>query len=215
MASLDFPTSPYDGQRYTFRGVSYVYNAAVNAWVTDLIQVIPWANTVNTQIIYNDDGASNGSYGLIYDRAANTFRTNTSVTWLANATTLIANTIQVTGAIDNVNFTGTVSTGNSNILSQTLTDGTIINWDTSQGVVAQVTLGGNRTIAAPTNMKVSTYILHIYQDSTGGRTLSWDSVFKWPAGEKPILTANANAHDVVTFVSDGTYMYSSFLPDVK
>jgi len=110
---------------------------------------------------------------------------------------------------------GTVSVARANILSQTLTDGATINWNTASGQVATVTLGGNRTIAAPTNLKVGTYILHVIQDGTGSRTLTWNSVFKWTAAVAPVLTTTANARDVFSFVSDGTNLYGSYLPDVR
>jgi hypothetical protein len=110
---------------------------------------------------------------------------------------------------------GTVSVAKANVLSQTLTDGATINWDTSSGQVATVTLGGNRAIAAPTNLRVGTYILHVIQDATGSRTLTWNSVFKWTAAVAPVLTTTANARDVFSFVSDGTNLYGSYLPDVR
>jgi len=113
-----------------------------------------------------------------------------------------------------VTFNGVVSS-QANTLNQTLTDGATINWDVSQGQIATVTLGGNRTIAAPTNLKVTTYILHVIQDSTGSRTLTWNSIFKWPAGIAPTLTTSINSRDIFSFVSDGTYLYGSFLPNVK
>ena len=110
---------------------------------------------------------------------------------------------------------GTVDIASSNVKNQTLTDGVTISWDTSSGQVATVTLGGNRTMAAPTNLKIGTYILHVVQDATGSRTLTWNSVFKWPAGIAPVLTTNANARDVISLVSDGTNLYGSYLTDVK
>jgi hypothetical protein len=110
---------------------------------------------------------------------------------------------------------GTVSVAKASVLSQTLTDGSTINWDTSLGQVATVTLGGARTMAAPSNLKVGTYILHVVQDGSGGRTISWNSVFKWPAGIAPTLTSTANRRDLFSFVCDGTNLYGSFLPDVR
>jgi hypothetical protein len=110
---------------------------------------------------------------------------------------------------------GTVSVAKANILSQTLTDGATINWNTASGQVATVTLGGSRIMAAPTNLKVGTYILHVIQDGTGSKTLTWNSVFKWTAGVAPPLTTTANARDIFSFVSDGTNLYGSFLPDVR
>jgi hypothetical protein len=111
-------------------------------------------------------------------------------------------------------FTGTVNQ-NANTAFQTLTDGATINWDVSLGQIATVTLGGNRTIAAPTNLKVGTYLLHVIQDATGSRTLTWNAVFKWPAAVAPTLTTTGSRRDIISFVCDGTNLYGSFLPDVR
>lgn len=92
--------------------------------------------------------------------------------------------------------------------TQTLTDGANVNWDVRAGVVASLTLGGNRTLAAPTNLvNGGTYILHVIQDGTGNRTITWNSVFKWPAATAPTLSTAAGARDILTFVSDGTNLY--------
>ena len=96
-----------------------------------------------------------------------------------------------------------------------MTDGSTISWDVSQGAIAYVTLAGNRTIASPSNLKVGTLILHVNQDATGGRTLTWNSVFKWPVGTAPVLSTSANAKDIFSFICDGTYLYGSYIPDVR
>ena len=114
----------------------------------------------------------------------------------------------------NTTINGT-TTDRSNALSQTLTDGATISWDTSLGRVATVTLGGNRTMAAPTNLKVGTYILHVIQDGTGSRLITWNSVFKWVGAVAPVLSTTAGRRDIFSFVSDGTNLYGSFLPDVR
>lgn len=140
---------------------------------------------------------------------------NDTVSFNANIT---ANAVTVNGiATFNANsiFKGTVSVAQANILSQTLTDGSTINWDTSLGQVATVTIAGNRNIAAPTNLKIGTYILHVIQDGAGNRTLTWNSVFKWTAGVAPVLTTDGGARDIVTFICDGTNLYGSYLTDVK
>jgi hypothetical protein len=114
-----------------------------------------------------------------------------------------------------VNATG-ISYATANIMSQTLTDAATISWNTALGQIATVTLGGNRTFAGPTNLKVGTYVLNVLQDGTGSRTGDFsNTVFKFPAGVKPVLTTTANARDIIFFYSDGTNMYGSFLPDVK
>lgn len=99
-------------------------------------------------------------------------------------------------------------TATQNFNATTLTDGATINWDASANQVCSVTLAGNRTMAAPTNLKDgATYILTVKQDATGSRTLTWNSVFKWAGGTAPTLSTDANAVDIVSFVSDGTNLY--------
>ena len=90
----------------------------------------------------------------------------------------------------------------------TLTDAATINWDTDSGQVATVTLGGNRTVAAPTNLENgSFYSLEIVQDGTGSRTLSWNAIFKFTGGTAPTLSTAASAKDYISFRSDGTNLY--------
>src|SRR5690242_12730935 len=100
------------------------------------------------------------------------------------------------------------------IKSQTLTDGATVNWDASSGIVASLTLGGNRTMAAPTNLITGTLVLHVIQDGTGSRTLTWNSVFKWQSGTAPTLSPGAGKRDVFSFISDGTNLYGNAMLDV-
>lgn len=86
----------------------------------------------------------------------------------------------------------------------TLTDAATVNWDASLGNTFKLTLGGNRTMAAPTNVVAGySYILLLYQ-GTGGQTLAWNSVFKWASGTAPILSSGASALDVFSFVADAS-----------
>ena len=63
-----------------------------------------------------------------------------------------------------------------------------------------VTLGGDRTLAAPTNLTVG-QTGHIYciQNSGGGHTLGYNSVFQFAGGSDPVLTTGANAVDLLVF----------------
>ena len=89
----------------------------------------------------------------------------------------------------------------------TITDGATLSWDTSLGQVAQVTLGGNRTFDAPTNLvNGGFYSLLIIQDGTGSRTISWNAVFDFAGGTAPTLSTAAGAKDLITWRSDGTNM---------
>lgn len=91
---------------------------------------------------------------------------------------------------------------------QTLLDGPTINWDMNLGGSAQVTLGGNRTFAAPTNIRQgATYMLAVIQGA-GANTITWNSVFKWPGGTAPTLSAGAGDKDIIAFWSyDGVNLY--------
>lgn len=84
---------------------------------------------------------------------------------------------------------------------QTLTDGATVAWDISSGDSALLTLGGNRTLSAPTNAKDGEmYTLVVTQDATGSRTITWNSVFKWPwNGLAPVLSTAASAKDIFVF----------------
>ena len=82
-----------------------------------------------------------------------------------------------------------------------LTDGANIAWDLDNGLIAGVTLGGNRIMDAPTNPRVGQRLtLQIIQDGTGSRTLTWNSFFIWPAETPPTLSTGTNRMDVLTFI---------------
>jgi len=88
---------------------------------------------------------------------------------------------------------------------ETLTDGATIDWNLQTQQVAKVTLGGNRTLNAPTNQNAGGfYSLLIVQDGTGSRTLSFNSAYKFTGATAPTLTTTASAKDLIVFRSDGT-----------
>lgn len=94
---------------------------------------------------------------------------------------------------------------------QTLTDQATVAWDLSLGGFATVTLAGNRTLAAPTNIRNgSVYWLFVIQDATGNRTLSWNAAYKFPGGTDPTLSTGANAVDLIRFIANGTALYGLF-----
>lgn len=93
-------------------------------------------------------------------------------------------------------------------LTQALTDGASIAWNTALGAFATLTIGGNRTLANPTNLVAgASYALKITQDGTGSRTLAYGSAFKWVGGTAPVLSTAIGAIDVLTCISDGTNLY--------
>jgi hypothetical protein len=191
--------------------VSQIINTSVGASAQGILQVQVGASAyVNyaTSPTYNQISGS-GITTQYIDFDTQSFRTTAGV-----------EKVRITNgglySYANTILAGT-TTDNSNALSQTLTDGATISWDVALGRVATVTLGAaGRTMAAPTNLKVGTYILRVYQDGTGSRTITtWNAVFKWTAAVAPVLSTGASKLDIITFFSDGTNLYGSYLPDMR
>lgn len=88
---------------------------------------------------------------------------------------------------------------------QSLTDGATISVDASLANNFRVTLGGNRTLANPTNL-IDGQVLNfrIFQDGTGSRTLSYGTKYKFPGGTAPVLSTAASAKDFMSCQYDST-----------
>jgi hypothetical protein len=84
-----------------------------------------------------------------------------------------------------------------------LTDGATITADFAAANNFSVTLGGNRTLANPTNVVAGqSGIIKISQDGTGSRTLAYGSSWDFPSGVVPSLTTTANAVDILAYYVD-------------
>lgn len=86
-----------------------------------------------------------------------------------------------------------------------LTDGATITPDFAASNNFSVTLGGNRTLANPTNLVAGqSGVIFITQDATGSRTLAYGTYWKFTSGTAPTLTTTANAVDVLVYVVQST-----------
>jgi len=82
-----------------------------------------------------------------------------------------------------------------------LSDGATITIDMATACHHSVTLGGNRTFAAPSNQVVGQAgSIFITQDGTGSRTASFNSAFKFVGGTAPTLTTTASAVDRIDYI---------------
>ena len=82
-----------------------------------------------------------------------------------------------------------------------LSDGSTITIDMATACHHSVTLGGNRTFAAPSNQVVGQAgSIFITQDGTGSRTASFNSAFKFVGGTAPTLTTTASAVDRIDYI---------------
>lgn len=99
----------------------------------------------------------------------------------------------------------------------TLTDGATITPDFSLANNFSLTLGGNRTLANPSNLTAGqSGAIVITQDGTGSRTLAYGSNWKFPSGLAPSLTATASAVDVLAYYVESTGRITArLISDVK
>lgn len=96
----------------------------------------------------------------------------------------------------------------------TLTDAATIAVDLSAGFDFEVTLGGNRTLGAPTNAKAGQKgIIYVDQDGTGGRTLAFDPVYKFVGGSPLSIDTAANRTSLLSYaVRTSTSIHISVAP---
>ena len=82
-----------------------------------------------------------------------------------------------------------------------LSDGATITIDMATACHHSVTLGGNRTFAAPSNQVVGqSGSIFITQDGTGSRTATFNGAFKFNGGTAPTLSTAAGAVDRIDYI---------------
>lgn len=83
----------------------------------------------------------------------------------------------------------------------TLTDGATITPDFALANNFSVTLGGNRTLANPSNLTAGqSGSIFIVQDGTGSRTLAYGTQYDFIGGTAPTLSTTASAVDRIDYV---------------
>ena len=151
--------------------------------------------------------------GVVTVSGAATFKNAVSVSGngVINGTFITAgaarfdSTVTVSGAQVNkttTRFEGAVSIADAPV-HQTITtiaDAASIVMNMATNNQFLVTLGGNRTLAAPTNLTVG-QTGHIYciQNSGGGHTLGYNSVFQFAGGSDPVVTPAGGAVNLLVF----------------
>lgn len=150
------------------------------------------------QLIKSGDGQISGSTVINLPGALNI---------TVGAGGAIAEYQELVGAVNLVSYLDLASFNAFNGV-QTLTDAATINWNARAGRHAVVTLGGNRTLALPTNFVPGyIYCLEVIQDGTGNRTLSYVSNFKFESGTPPVLSTTAGAVDLLFFETKTSTWY--------
>ena len=98
-----------------------------------------------------------------------------------------------------------------------LSDGSSITIDMATACHHSVTLGGNRTFAAPSNQVIGqSGSIFITQDGSGSRTATFNSAFKFVGGTAPTLSTAANAVDRIDYIiKSSNVIHCSVSLDVK
>ena len=158
------------------------------------------ANTFTAQsgsgVVIPEGGLTLGSTAISSTAAEINYNDISTLGTSAASKTLTADAnglTKITGAVLNV--------------EDTLTDASTITWDVIASPVAKVTLGGNRTIAAPsgTSPAAGQFIaLTVIQDGTGSRTLTWNATYEFASDTAPTLTTTANLGDLFIFKYNGS-----------
>ena len=98
-----------------------------------------------------------------------------------------------------------------------LTDAATITPDLNASNNFSVSLGGNRTLANPSNITAGqSGSIFITQDGTGSRTLAFGTNFKFVAGTAPTLSTAASSIDRIDYVvASATKIHAVASLDVK
>jgi hypothetical protein len=92
-----------------------------------------------------------------------------------------------------------------------LTDAATVAVDLATGINFSLTIGGNRTLGAPSNTKNGQAgEIIITQDGTGSRTLAYHANWKFAGGTDPTLSTVAGTIDVLSYkVVNSTFIIAS------
>jgi hypothetical protein len=134
-----------------------------------------------------------------------------------NTPVTIGNTsVQLGNTITTLNNVSVVNTTVTNYTESVLAIGTVTTSNTltlASGTVLTATLTASTacTFTMPTATAGKSFVLLLKQAaSTGNGTATFTGV-KWPVVGAPTITATAGKMDILTFVSDGTNWYGSYV----
>lgn len=132
--------------------------------------------------------------------------------------TALGNAVNATGG--NVTVDGTATLTNKTLTNPTINNyvegvvaigntGTAQTLSLTNGTVQTATLTGNCTFTMPTATAGKSFVL-ILSSGAGSFTGTFTSV-KWPSNTAPTITTTASRWDILSFFSDGTNWYGSFV----
>ncbi|WP_139024871.1 hypothetical protein [Bradyrhizobium sp. STM 3843] len=143
----------------------------------------------------------------------NSFTASGLVTYADLASAALANASQYFAGASNVVVPASVIYQ----AETTTTYGTTTTFDFSTFINTAVTMVGNITTMTLNNVKAGQAgTIAFIQDSTGGRTAVFNSIFKFAGGVTPSLSTTPNAVDVLTYsCRSASFCVASLIPNVK
>jgi hypothetical protein len=152
--------------------------------------------------------------------------TNITVTGTTTLATALTGVLKGTSGVVSVATAGTDYAGISTAQSFTagqrgavsaLTDGATITPNFALANNFSLTIGGNQTLANPTNLVAGqSGVILITQDGTGSRTLAYGSNWKFAGGTAPVLTTTPAAVDaLVYYVNSSSAITASLINNIS
>lgn len=168
-------------------------------------------NTFDKRLYSKDSGGNVVEIGINPTSVTTGALTATGTTTLATSLTGIAKLASgvVSAATAGTDYPGlataqTFTKGQRGAIV-TLTDGATVTPDMADGNNFSLTLGGNRTLANPTNLTAGqSGSIFLVQDGTGSRTLAYGSYYDFAGGTAPTLTTTASAVDRIDYIVRST-----------
>ena len=231
------PTTRYPYQLWadTTDNILKIRNSGNTAWISLFTLVggidVDAASNFNEDVTFTTTNGKN----IVFDKSDNSLKIGDSVLLkIGDSADLV---IQHKGSVSSINDYGTgnleLQRGGTAVLSivsggvslsggaasniTALSDGGTITIDMATACHHSVTLGGNRTFAAPSNQVVGqSGSIFISQDSGGSRTATFNSAFKFNGGTAPTLTTTALATDRIDYIiKSSNVIHCSVSLDIK
>lgn len=99
---------------------------------------------------------------------------------------------------------------NQSITPFALASGTTVAIDASKSNNFTLTMSAACKLSNPTNLTTGMVLnFAVDQDATGGRVLTFDTMFKWPGGTAPTWTTTASAKNFFSAYYDGAALRCS------